>query len=898
MFHRVSVSAARKFVVSVATLFVVTGCVGALELALFQNQLLMAVVPQSLIYSATIIGLGLYGLLYRSKWLCWFAGLGLLTVLAAVAWLIEYEGNLRLIALPLSYVSLLLCGTALLFFVEPTHIFGRMVWRFSIASSVIIFLFVQGSMWGFFTDYSNSLSQANFIALSLISVLVLLGAIALAILMHTYTENHRPQPRSQVVIALMTLLGVSVWYTLTLYELQSQSEKAETKIDLIAQMIDATLKTQSNTAQLMQERLESAQDEGMLARLLELDTTRFEADNAIVRGFILYDENQNVLMSNGYASEFLAKDMLSSERSAEWLAAAEHDIRMILHGSSLATDDPIFIISIPFRTPSGESRQLLNLLDVNKVIATDYLSYFDSMETYLEFSPELLISMKGAGARTMTLAELKQQSPHYITGAASIGDSPPMNFHSVLRDYSEIRSSAQLDQMLLWLTFAFVFIYILAQDNSQRAAKRQLELAYLAKHDDITGLLRRDAFNATLQQRDDKAQNLQRHLLFVNLDGFKPINDSLGHILGDKVLYETARRIEDCAPKDAILARFSGDEFLIYLETAQTSAALECGDCILQAVRKPFEIDGIDIHLSASIGNASNESENVEATRLIQHAEIAMSQAKKLGGNLMQTFAKAMARDYQQQVRLRNALQIALDRKDFRVFYQPIFDAKTQAITGVESLVRWQLDGEFIPPAEFIEIAENTGQIIPLGEQVLDMVLQDISRHPQLRDIKVTVNVSAQQLQRYNFPKFLAERLSFYNVQARNITLELTEGVFAGETASTIATLQQLRDMGCNVAIDDFGTGFSSLSYLNRLPADIIKIDRVFTHGIADDPELFVVVQKIIELCKQLKKRVIVEGIEDEVQLTIFTELGVERLQGFFFARPMPIEQLIKLLVK
>lgn len=898
MFHRVSTSAARKFVIAVAALFVVTGVVGAVELALYQNELLMAVVPHSLVYSSIIVGFGFYALLYRSKWGSRLAGASLLIVLVIVAWLVEVQGNLRLIALPLHYVALLLCGTALLFFVKPTNTVGRAIWRLAILSSACIFIYLQLSLWGVFSDTSLGIKQANFIAISLISVLVCLGAIALAVLLRTYREAYIPRGRSQSIVILMTVVGVGIWYSLSLYELREHSQIAATKIELIAQMIDETLDVQRNTAEQMQQRLAAADDEAMQRLLLELDTTRFEADNPIVRGFILYDAQLNVLMSNGYASDFLAADMLSSERYLAWLAAAENDVRLVIHGASLATPNPIFIVSTPFITPSGQRQQLLTLLDVNKVIATNYLSYFDSMDTYLEFSPELLISMQGAGVGTVSLTQLKQRSPHFITSNATISDAAGMTFHSVLRDYSEIQTSAQLDQLLLWLTFAFVFIYILAEDNSIRAAKRQHELAYLAKHDDITGLFRRDAFNAALAQRDQQAGARQRSLLFVNLDGFKPINDSLGHTLGDKVLYETARRIEACTPANSVLARFSGDEFLVYFEPSTDQATQECADCILQAVRKTYEIDGIDIHLSASIGSASTDGLNIEGVHLIQHAEIAMSQAKQLGGNLMQPFVDAMARDYQQQVRLRNALQIALDKKDFEVFYQPIFNAQTKEITGVESLIRWQLNGDFVPPAEFIEIAENTGQVIPLGEQVLDMVLAHIKQHPQLQNIKVTVNVSAQQLQRYDFPKFLAERLAYHQVAASNVTLELTEGVFAGETVSTIAALQRLRDMGCNVAIDDFGTGFSSLSYLNRLPADIIKIDRVFTHGIADDPELFAVVQKIIELCKQLNKRVVVEGIEDEVQLQIFEQLGVERVQGFLFARPMPLEQLLKLLVK
>ncbi len=898
MFRRVSSSAARKFVVAVATLFVVTGLVGIVECTFYQADLLMAVVPQSLIYSALLIGFGLYALLYRWRWGTRLTGIGLLILLAVVAWQVQMQSNIRLIALPLSYLSVLWVGAAALFLTPPTTSVGRFIWRIMLASALVVFLFIQLSIWGLLGDSTLAIQQANFIALSLISVLISMGAIALAVLFSTYQQNYRPRFRSQVFIIGMTLVGTLVWYSLSLYELSSQSEKAETKIDLIAQMIDETLETQRNMAEQMQQRYQAARDDATLQALIDLDTTRFEADNTIVRGFVLLDGQQKVLMSTGYAAEFLDNGMLESERSLAWLAAAQDTIRLVIHGSSLRTDDPIFIVSVPFTTPDGETRQLLNLLDVNNVIATNYLSYFNSMDTYVEFNPELLISMHGTSAGVTTLEQLRQSAPHFITSTETIGDSGPIVFHSVLRDYSDIQASAQLDQLLLWLTFAFIFIYIVAEDNAQQAARRQSELSFLAKHDDITGLLRRDAFNAALQKRDHVAHSVSRTLLFINLDGFKPINDSLGHTLGDKVLYETAQRIKKCAPADAILARFSGDEFLVYFESHSAQRANECADTILRELRKNYEIDGIDIHLSASVGSASNDDLDVGATQLIQHAEIAMSQAKQLGGNLTQPFMKSLARDYQQQVLLRNALQIALDKKDFQVYYQPIFNAQTSDVTGVESLLRWELNGEFIPPGEFIKIAENTGQIIPLGEQVLDLVLSDVQKHLQLQSIKVTINVSAQQLQRYDFPKFLAERLEHYQVAANNITLELTEGIFAGETASTIAALQRLRDMGCNVAIDDFGTGFSSLSYLNRLPADIIKIDRVFTHGIADDPELFAVVQKIVELCQQLGKRVIVEGIEDEVQLRIFQELGVERVQGYFFARPMPISQLVRLLVK
>ena len=236
---------------------------------------------------------------------------------------------------------------------------------------------------------------------------------------------------------------------------------------------------------------------------------------------------------------------------------------------------------------------------------------------------------------------------------------------------------------------------------------------------------------------------------------------------------------------------------------------------------------------------------------------------------------------------------MALDQNHLDVHYQPVIELTTGQVVSVESLVRWQLGQEFIPPAVFIPIAERTGQIIQIGEAVVNRVLQHLQTIPQLAAVNVAINVSSQQLKRYKFEDFLKQRLNHYQVPAERLCIELTESDLLDEGANASASLQGLKALGCTIAIDDFGTGFSSLSYLHQLPADVVKLDRSFTRDVLIDEKQRKVVEMVVAACKQIGKVVVVEGIEDGAVLDYFREIGCERGQGFYFARPMPIEQLL-----
>ncbi|MDN7125887.1 bifunctional diguanylate cyclase/phosphodiesterase [Pseudidiomarina sp. 1APR75-33.1] len=900
MYTLFSRSAATKFAIAVASFFIIIGLVGIVEFLAYQDQLLMALIPGAMSVASTLIGCGLVAVLYRNVLMARIFGAALLVLLAGLLWIADYVVAARLVALPIELVLATLASTASLFLFPPGSRVARFLWPAVVAFDLLIFVFLQARLWGLPLLPNFDPLQASFPTLTLVAILILFGALTLAILYWRGDGRaHRncTSKRTIVTLAMMTATGFGVWYALTLSDLATASDAARSRITMTGSMIESTLSEQRKLAERMRERLLQVEDDETFQKVLRKDTEAYQQDFAIIRGFVIYNEQLQPIETVGYGSAFLAGGFLSSADFNAWLQSIDLSINLIISGASLTTDNPIFMQGVPVRHPAGELVRVVMLLDANRVIHTEYLNPFSDMRTYLQLAPDLLVPMGHDKNEILTEQQLIQRFPHHVVDSVMIAGAGEARFYSVLSDYSEIQTESQLNQLMLWLTFAFVLIYALAEDSAQRLSEKQDELRHLARHDDITGLLRRDVFNAYLQQRDRDSTALHRAIFFLNLDGFKPINDSLGHRLGDRVLAETAARIRTVAPGNAQLARFSGDEFVIYLESSASPQADVIAEQLIEVVRKPYHINNIEVHLTASVGAVRSNGEDRHAANMMQHAEIAMNEAKQLGGNLSCHFVEQMAQDYQRQVQLRNALQLTLDRNGLEVHYQPIYDTQTRAIVAVESLVRWREDdGNFISPAEFIPIAENTGQIIPLGEQVLELVLRDIHEHPQLRNLQVSVNVSAPQLQRYNFAKLLQSRLTHHQIAPDNLALELTEGIFVGEGKTTIASLQALRDLGCCVAIDDFGTGFSSLSYLNRLPADVIKIDRAFTAGLTQDTELQAVVKGIIDLCAYLGKKVVVEGIETEAQLQIFAGMGVQRLQGFYFARPMPLPDLLKLL--
>ncbi|SDN85613.1 PAS domain S-box-containing protein/diguanylate cyclase (GGDEF) domain-containing protein [Halomonas shengliensis] len=439
--------------------------------------------------------------------------------------------------------------------------------------------------------------------------------------------------------------------------------------------------------------------------------------------------------------------------------------------------------------------------------------------------------------------------------------------------------------------------YVGIQHDISEHKAYEAQLAYHASHDALTGLGNRAMLEDRLAHDLALAarQGTRLGVMFIDLDEFKPINDSLGHAIGDRLLQQLARRLAQVLRRGDTLARFGGDEFVILLNGLKEEVqALEVAERLLELVARPYRIEGHELHLTASIGIAVSADDGTPPMELIQQADMAMYRAKQHGRNAYQWFTPEITARVGERVALRNELQDAIETDAFELHYQPLF-GRDGEVVGMEALLRWHHPkrGD-ISPATFIPFAEQTGQIMPISRWVLSRACRDMEalRREGLTSLGVSVNLSPLQFHRGNFLTTLRETLRETGLPPGQLTLELTEGVLMNDTESAIDTLDALRGMGIRVAIDDFGTGYSSLSYLKNLPIDTVKIDRSFIHEIERNERDSAITLGIVSMAHHLGLKVVAEGIETPTQHRLVKEHGCDVFQGFLLARPMPLERL------
>lgn len=440
--------------------------------------------------------------------------------------------------------------------------------------------------------------------------------------------------------------------------------------------------------------------------------------------------------------------------------------------------------------------------------------------------------------------------------------------------------------------------FIGVQNDISEQKRVESELAYNASHDVLTGLPNRSLLEDRLRQGCQISQRYQRKLavMFIDLDGFKPINDSMGHGIGDQILVEVARRLtQQVRPGDTV-ARLGGDEFILILpDLAREEDVLQVAERVIDCIARPYPIAGSELHITASLGIAMSEKGMQQPMQLIQQADLAMYKAKQQGRNCYQWYTTDLEQKVSERVTLRNELQKALEANAFMLYYQPQIDGRNGRVTGFEALLRWQhpLLG-FISPAQFVPVAEDTGQIIPLSEWVLATACRACREllDRGMTGTVVAVNISAVHFQRNIFVDSVRRVLEETRLPAELLELEITETVLLDNAERAIATLQALKALGVRLSIDDFGTGFSSLNYLKRLPIDKVKIDRAFVQEIISDRHDAAITQGIISMAHHLRLRVIAEGVESESQFAFLKKSHCDEFQGYYFARPMPFEQL------
>ena len=440
-----------------------------------------------------------------------------------------------------------------------------------------------------------------------------------------------------------------------------------------------------------------------------------------------------------------------------------------------------------------------------------------------------------------------------------------------------------------------------AHDISLRK-ERDERIQFQANYDTLTGLPNRllfmDRLNQGLIRSDREGKKLT--LMFIDLDGFKYVNYTLGHHVGDLLLQKAAKRLTDCMRSSDTVARLGGDEFTIIMPSLDDPAQISlAAQRILDALEKPFQLNDEEAIVTGSIGITVFPDDASEASDLLRNADAAMYRAKDQGKATFHYYTADLNEEVKERVAIKTGLSKAMEREELSLHYQPKLDLKTDCFTGVEALMRWNsTELGFVAPVRFIPSLEEIGLVVEVCEWA---IRQACEQHLKwladgLPAIRMAVNLSARQIREPSFVSIVSEVLKDSGIDPTYLEIEITESMLMSDSNTIVTALDQLHEMGIQVAMDDFGTGYSSLSYLKRFPIDTIKIDRSFVAEIANDPDYAEIIKTIISMGKTLNRKIIAEGVETQEQLSILRDYHCDEIQGYFISRPMPAEGLKNIL--
>jgi len=421
----------------------------------------------------------------------------------------------------------------------------------------------------------------------------------------------------------------------------------------------------------------------------------------------------------------------------------------------------------------------------------------------------------------------------------------------------------------------------------------QERLTHLANVDVLSGLPNRGRVRQLLGEalRAATTGNVPCAIMFLDLDGFKPVNDTFGHPKGDAVLRAVAKRLVDEVGGEGHVGRMGGDEFAIVVSDAQSRRKVESlADRIIASIKEPYVVDQIEIRIGVSIGCAFGPIDGATVDDLILKADLALYQAKDAGRGCARYFSSELQSEQEDRVRLEADLRSAIASKQFHLVYQPLINARTQKLVGFEALIRWNHPKRgFVPPNVFIPVAEETGLMPAIGEWVIDEACRAAASWPE--PISVALNISPKQIVLAALPNIVSECLSRYRLAGNRIELEVTEGVFLGDNGSTLDVLKRLRALGVGIALDDFGTGYSSIGYLNKAVFHKLKIDGSFVREAGSRPENVAIIQSIVQLAKSFRMSVTAEGVETAEDFERMRDLGCDTIQGYLFGKPLAYER-------
>jgi diguanylate cyclase (GGDEF)-like protein len=488
--------------------------------------------------------------------------------------------------------------------------------------------------------------------------------------------------------------------------------------------------------------------------------------------------------------------------------------------------------------------------------------------------------------------------------------APPIGLERGMRRYGSVtaRQAPLEDQMQLdlpgigarWLrqqTVPLADGLILTLTDVTEHKRAEEKLRYMATHDALTDLPNRTVLHERLRQTIDAAGDCGSltGLLFLDLDNFKTINDAHGHHIGDQVLTRVATRLKRCIGEQDMVSRPGGDEFIVIAGGLKGGATLAgLAREIIEAFARPLQIGAREFGITCSIGIALCPTDSADAHTLLRYADTAMYEAKGAGKNTFRFFTADMNARVLRRVAIEEALRGALQRDELSLLYQPQVDVGSGRVVGAEALIRWKhAELGWVPPDQFISVAEETGFISAIGQWVIDAVCAQCRawRDAGYELPRVAINLSARQLDD-RLPYIIRAALARAELDAANLELELTESYLMHDVDRNIHTLAELGAMGLHIAIDDFGTGYSSLSYLKRLPVDAVKIDKSFVRDLAEDSEGAQVMAAIITLAHNLNLRCVAEGVESEPELRLLRAMGCDEFQGYLHSKPVPAQEL------
>ncbi|MDH5469616.1 MAG: EAL domain-containing protein [Gammaproteobacteria bacterium] len=483
-----------------------------------------------------------------------------------------------------------------------------------------------------------------------------------------------------------------------------------------------------------------------------------------------------------------------------------------------------------------------------------------------------------------------------------IGDFNTMLNEIQTRDRQLKEHQAELEERVAIRTQELEIANIELASSKEQAEAVAKRMEYHAHHDALTGLPNRILLNDRIHKGLAHARRQQSMLalLFLDLDRFKIINDSLGHAVGDQLLRVISRRLKSCLREGDTIARLGGDEFMVLLpDIKSASDAGKIGNKIIKSLTDSISCNGHELHITTSVGISVYPFDGADADTLVKHADISMYRAKDIGRNRMVYYTAEMNAGSRKKLALETSLRSALGKKQLHLVYQPKIDITRNQIIGVEALLRWKHPAMgYVSPLEFIPIAEESGLIIPIGEWVLNTAFRQLREWHDagFDELTMAVNLSSAQLSRPGFEDIMEHALSNSGISADKAELEITENVAMRNIDSAIMTLQKFKDKGMSIAMDDFGTGYSSLGYLRKLPIDTVKIDRSFVSELPDSKDDALIAQTIIAMAHSMNLGLVVEGVENVRQLNFFKKQGCHIVQGFLFSKPLLADELLEML--